>query len=646
MFTSFRTTRVAGLLLTALIPGWLAAADAPVPLSVADFFRPPEIISVQLNPAGTHLAMQVFEPKTDSTGLRIIDLATKKVTGLSGTKAYDLYSFLWANDEEIIYTLSRDNLYAAGVFLVHRDRTTKSTPLNEGDAVRILGIPRARPDHLLLWVTSSRIAQGGQGGLLEVDLKRSFRNGFNDEYKNTVEWINGPQAGEVAGWMRDRDGEVRYATMANRGQLRLFQRGTRGDWAPVNLDLDQAQPLAVDTDPNTLLVARTSATGQSEIVPFNVLTGDAGPALYADDKYDLRDANVRFSEDGKEILGFGYARQAWTQFWLRESEARLQQAIDQALPDRINLVLSRSRDSRRLIVLSASDRHPGTFYLFEPAAGKLAAIANRAPWLPEVQMRPVSLMRYKSRDGLSLDAYVTLPAGLAPGTPAPMIVLPHGGPWTRDTVGYDADAQFFASRGYVVFQPNYRGSSGYGPAISQTPRFDFRGMHDDVTDGTKALIKAGVADPRRIAIVGASFGGYLAICGAAFEPELYKCAVTIAGIFDWERVMKQARSRDASSARYDFLQRNLGDPAQQQEKFEAISPLRAAASIKVPIFIAHGEADPVADSSQSHRLVRALKETRVPFETMFVSEEAHGFAALKNRVELYTRIEAFLKKNL
>lgn len=645
MITSFRAAFAAPLLLAAMI-----ACSSPsiraVELATSDFFRPPEIISVQLNPAGTHLAMLVYEPKTDSTGMRIVDLASQKVTGLAGNQTLDIHSLLWINDEEIVYGMSRDNVYVAGVYLMHRDRPEKATAINGYDAVRILGTPLARPNHLLVWITGSALAGGGQVGALEIDLKRPFRNGFGEDYGNIVERIKSPPGTGVANWMRDRAGEIRYAVSLDHGVHRLYQRTAGGDWNPVNLNLDDAAPLAVDTDPNTLLVARPTAGGQSEIVRFDTKSGTTGPALYTDDKYDLRGASVRFSEDGKEILGFGYRRQAYAQFWLRDNEAALQKSLDDALPDRINLIHSRSKDGRRLIVQSSSDRHPGTFYLFEPGTHRLAAIANRAPWLSEDKLSRVTLMRYKTRDGLALDGYLTLPPGATPGKPAPMIVIPHGGPWVRNAVGYDAEAQFFASRGYAVFQPNYRGSSGYGPAISQIPRFDFRGMHNDVTDGVKALIKGGVADPARIAILGSSFGGYLAVCGAAFEPGLYRCAVTIAGVFDWARVMKDAKFNDPETMRYDFWRRNLGDPQEQAAKFASISPLQAAGQIKVPVFIAHGEVDPVADSSQSHQLVRALKNAGTRHETMFVPDEAHGFAALKNRVELYTRIESFLKRNL
>jgi dipeptidyl aminopeptidase/acylaminoacyl peptidase len=413
------------------------------------------------------------------------------------------------------------------------------------------------------------------------------------------------------------------------------------------LDLDRYRPLAVDVDPDVLFIARLNEQGLRELVRLNTLDGTTGPALHTDSKYDFSDAGVRYSGDEKNVISLVYSRQALTQVWLREEDRALQESIDAALPaGHLNIVTSRSRDGSSLIISSSSDRNPGTVYLFKPKAGTLSVVGELAPWLPEKLLSPVQLITFKTRDGLSLDGYVTLPVGYIPGKARPTIILPHGGPWMRDAWGFNPEAQFFASRGYVVFQPNYRGSSGYNAAISMTPRAEFRRMHDDVTDGARTLIKAGIADPAHMAIVGGSFGGYLALCGAAFEPDFYRCAVTIAGVFDWDRVIREAKTYDTESYRHDWLARTLGDPRKERAKFEAMSPFASVGQIRIPVFVAHGEADPIADSSQSHRLVKALAKNGIPYETLFQRDEGHGFYSLKNRVELYERIELFLKKNL
>jgi dipeptidyl aminopeptidase/acylaminoacyl peptidase len=564
---------------------------------------------------------------------------------MTGSKRYDLHDFQWVDDKRIAFTVTQDNLYARGLLLVDRDLAKPPVNLNERDSVQMLGTPDARPDRLLVWVRGSARNEGRTGDLVELNLKWRTERGFDVDPLIITATIPNPPGDGVRGWLGDRTGEIRYAVSHKAGAVSLYRREPDGKWTKLAIDLDSVVPLTVDANPDVLLVARLTPAGLRELVRLNTRDGTTGPVLHTDPKYDFSGARVQYSGDNKEPVRLTYARQAPLAISLTEKEARLQGTIDAALPaDRVNLVTNRSRDGSRVLIRSLSDRHPGTYYLFEPENKLITQVANLAPWLPEELLGSVRLMTYKARDNLQLDAYVTLPANYVAGKPCPMIVLPHGGPWVRDAWGYDPESQFFASRGYVVFRPNYRGSTGYNAEISLKPRMEFRKMHEDVTDGVHMLINAGIADPAHIAIVGSSFGGYLAACGAAFEPGLYKCAVSIAGVFDWERTMKDARRNDPESYRYEWLLRGLGDPKLQREKFEAMSPLQSAAQIKIPFFIAHGQDDRVADSSQSHRLAKILRQAKVPCETMFEPEEGHGFSTLKNRVELYQRIEVFLKK--
>jgi dipeptidyl aminopeptidase/acylaminoacyl peptidase len=261
-------------------------------------------------------------------------------------------------------------------------------------------------------------------------------------------------------------------------------------------------------------------------------------------------------------------------------------------------------------------------------------------------MQPMNVMKFKTRDGRQLDAYVTLPAGASKKSPPPLVVLSHGGPWARDTWGYNGEVQFLASRGYAVLQTNYRGSTGYDWMFPEEDRYAFRKMHDDVTDAVNALLRAGVVDRDRVAIMGASFGAYLALSGVAHEPNLYRCAVVNAGVFDWEQIIRDRKYRQFDDPQFALLLRKLGDPKKEKEKFDAISPIRFVGNVHVPVFVAHGKDDPVAPVSESRRLVSELQKYNVPHEALFKSGEGHGMAHLDNQVELYSRIEAFLAKNL
>ena len=632
--------------LSAEDPGTRHPSDIPA----ADFFRPEAFSSPKLNPAGTRVAMLIPDRKVDGVGLFVQEFATGKLGGFPASKAYDLSSYRWSGNDRIFFSVRSDDLYAQGLHSLPWDKPAKRAKHFPIYVLKILGSPRTQPNHLIIWVRESDAKDGASGDLQVINTSYDFggrkmlfvRN--EDIIKQT---IDPPAKTTAKHWFVDRDNEVRYVIASSTDDAHCYRREKNGTWTLLPLDIERDTPLGVDASPNVIFLAHHNEQGVCELVRYDTAQGRYGPVLHTDEKYDFRGATLHYSVSTMELIGLSYDRPSPTQVWFRQQETAWQQSLDATLPaNHVNMIVSRSEDGRRMLVRSSSDRHPGSLYLFESDTNQLKKLAESASWLPEHLLGEVRLMTYKTRDGLKLDAYITLPANHDTGKPAPTIVLPHGNPSGRNVWGYDPESQFFASRGYVVFRPSHRGASGYSANSNLKPRMDFRQMHDDVTDGVRALIKAGIADPARIAICGGSFGGYLAVCGAAFEPGLYKCAITIAGIFDWARVMKEARANDPDSSRYDYLLRELGDPKKHQEKFDAMSPILSAAQIKIPVFIVHGVEDQVADSGQSHRLAKALAKAGVPCETMFASGEAHGFASLKNRVELFTRIESFLKKHL
>lgn len=623
-------------------PEFARAADIPV----EHFFRQPALRTPRINPAGTHVAMIVHEVENDTSGILLMSVADGKFTGMRGGGDYDVSNFQWAGDDRVVFSVSRDKLYSWGLYAMKIKQTDRVVTVNNYDVVQVLGSPRARPDNVQVYVARSVRNNGRPGDLLELDLKRNNTNRRGDSGQNIRDKIPLPPGDAALAWFRDRTGEVRYAVTHRKSVQRLYRRLADDTWKEIAIDLDHDSPLAVHADPAVLFVAHLNRDGARELRTYHTDTGERGPVLHTDDKYDFSDGSVAYSATEDEVIGLTYPRQATEQVWLRGEEAALQAAIDGALPaNRLNQIVSRSRDGQRLLIVSSSDRHPGSLYLMDRALKKLRHLSDFAPWLPEELMSPVMLMTFKTRDGLQLDGYVTLPPGHVEGKPSPMVVLPHGGPWVRDTWGYDPQSQFLASRGYVVFSPNYRGSTGYNPEISLHPRMEFRKMHDDVTDGVRALIASNIADPKRIAIYGGSFGGYLALAGAAFEPDLYRCAISFAGVFDLETMMKDDRSNN-NDFRFAWFRRDFGDPKANKERFEAMSPLRHVEQIKASIFVAHGSEDRNADTSQSRRLVKSLNAAGIEHETMFISGEGHGLAAMKNRVEFFRRLEAFLKKHL
>jgi dipeptidyl aminopeptidase/acylaminoacyl peptidase len=257
----------------------------------------------------------------------------------------------------------------------------------------------------------------------------------------------------------------------------------------------------------------------------------------------------------------------------------------------------------------------------------------------------MGMIKYKTQDGRKLDAYVTMPAGATKQNPPPLVVLPSDtwrAPW-----GFNPEVQFYANRGYAVLQPNHRGSAGYRGMFPAEDEWDFRKMHQDVTDATKALIAAGLVDRNRVAIIGTGFSGFLALSGAAFEPSLYQCAIAISPEpLDWAKYIKEDKYFQFSSPQYARLVRKLGDPSAEPKKFDAIAPLRYADQIRAAVLVSTSEYDSTFVTNQAKDLVSIVKKNHVPAEAISFLNEGGGVWHLGNQVELYTKIEAFLAQNL
>ena len=261
-------------------------------------------------------------------------------------------------------------------------------------------------------------------------------------------------------------------------------------------------------------------------------------------------------------------------------------------------------------------------------------------------MQAMSVMQYQTSDGRSLDAYVTLPAGASRSNPPPLVVVPPSDPWDRPAWGYDDLVQFLASRGYAVLQPNHRGSNGYNGQFTEEDRYDFVAMSDDIGAAAATLVKSGLVDRNRVGIMGQNYGGYFAIEGIERQKELYRCAVTLDGFFDWGNLVTELKYFQYRSDSYAYFRRKLGDPKVEREKYHAISPLNFVAQAGVPVFVSHAKADDDVYRAQSQRLVGELQRHNLPHETYFPKEVVRPKDRLADQVELYGRIEAFLEKHL
>jgi dipeptidyl aminopeptidase/acylaminoacyl peptidase len=305
---------------------------------------------------------------------------------------------------------------------------------------------------------------------------------------------------------------------------------------------------------------------------------------------------------------------------------------------------STNKAEDKFIVATYSDRTRGKRYLYDKTTKQLEFLADVTPWLPEDQLAAMTPVQYTSRDGLVIHGYLTLPKGV-PAVNLPVVVNVHGGPWARDVWGFNPEVQFLASCGYAVLQMNFRGSVGYGRQFWEASFREWgRKMQDDVTDGVHWLIKEGIADPKRVAIYGGSYGGYATLAGLAFTPDLYAAGVDYVGVSNLLTFMRSVPPYWKPFLA--MMQEMVGDMEADEAMLKAASPVYHADRITAPLLIAQGAKDPRVVKAESDQMVEAMRKRGVEVEYIVKDDEGHGFHNEENRFEFYEAMERFLGKHI
>jgi dipeptidyl aminopeptidase/acylaminoacyl peptidase len=432
-------------------------------------------------------------------------------------------------------------------------------------------------------------------------------------------------------------------------KFRVIHRADpQADWEPLYEFTwnNQMLPLGFDKEDRTLLVGWTGDDETEGLYTYDIAAKKIGQLAFRHQQADF-DALV-FSTTRKSLVGVTFETDRPQTIWFDPSYRRLQASVDRVLTNTLNRLVNTSIDETRALFLTSSDRDPGSYYFLDTTAPGIEELFDRASGVPPREMALMTPIEYKARDGLQIHGYLTLPNGQSNNLP--MVVMPHGGPSARDSWGYNPDTQFLANRGYAVLQMNFRGSTGYGQKFLEA---GFRPwglkQQDDITDGVKWAIAQGMADPRRIAIFGSSYGGFAALVGLEQTPELYRCGVCYAGVTDIVRTFQTLVSfGERSDLRLNrlMLAETVGDVRKDKERLSAISPLRNAHLVQAPVFLAYGELDPRVPISTGHDMANALRARGKLSEFMVKADEGHGFVHEENRIEFWTKVEAFLKKNL
>lgn len=630
-------------MLCASAPMSVAADARPAVLPVDYFYKTADMGTAVLSPNGRYLATTMR--KKGMLQLAVLDLETNEAKMVAGYSDFEITGVTWLNDERIVYSVVDRSVITnepGGLYTVARTGG-KSTVL----------VPTWRDqkhplvDTDIIAMHPVRLARDGSGKLLAIG---HIRDGFDarpllvDLGTGRHKEIDFNLAGKAIGLLFDGRDQVRVATMTTGEDLQTTQLWYRdaspGPWRMLTshqLFEDAVTPAALVGD--TLYVTAPAGAHRG-LYKYDTVNNKLGELVLADPEVDVTGALV-LAPDRAAVLGVRLGTERPRTHWFDSAYAALQNGIDRAHPNHVNDIFPNHGDAARLIK-SYSSTDPGRVLRYDPATKKLAHLFRLRPWVEPEKMSEKLGFEYKARDGLPITGYLTLPKGRDPKK-LPLIVYPHGGPHVRDEFGFDENVQFLANRGYVVLQPQFRGSSGFGLAHMKK---GFRqwglAMQDDITDGVKALVDDGMVDPQRVCIMGYSYGGYAAMMGLVKDPDQYKCGINLVGVTDLTALLKNGRW--STEGFRNITKIGIGDLATMKEQLARTSPVNRAADIKAPVFMAYGEKDSRVPLAQGTDMRDALKKAGKPVEWMSFANEEHSFVQDENRFRMANGIDAFLKK--
>lgn len=662
------------LLLCGLLPlcGFAAADQAP---EAAALFADPLFLDARISPGGEYLAL--VENIEGHGQVAIVDLDEMKTTAARRLELNDhVYKVWWVGDERVVFSVAVKFGTRSAPLMTNKlwaMNADGSNPRQLFGAVDSAAISRSGtadhafpamldplphdPRHALVvaWTPQTggsvirNLELRSRPEVWRIDVLAGSRPGerYRGETGTRIPHTRRKSLGRGPldnGWLFvDGDGAVRIAMGYEGASFALYHRAA-GDqpWEPLGsghaVDSDvQLDPIGFDRGNRRLTVLRSERGVSTGLFAIDTKTGEE-TELFRASGFDLEEADLCLNRYG-EVVGVNLMADTNRSYVLADDpDAELYQSLAASLSGQRVDVTSYSRDGSRAIVHAASDRNPGTYYLYDRKERSLRRLYNVLAGVDPERMASVRPIKLAARDGTQLRGYLTTPRD-GPALDLPLLVLVHGGPEDRDRHAFDPEVQLLASRGFAVLQVNFRGSSGFGSEFLSAGEREWGGaMQDDVTDATRWAVDQGIADPDRICIYGTSYGAYAALMGAVREPQLYRCAAGLAGVYDLPLMFGRG-DIPTYPAGEAYLDRILGrDEAQLRQR----SPVYLAEQIQIPVFLAHGGKDERAHPEHFHRMRKALEQAGNPPLTLFVSEEGHGFYGLANRLAFYDRLLDFL----
>lgn len=662
--------RLLWVVLCLVLPSSPSAAEAPAaaaPPAAADFFRPPDLLDLSLSPSGRWLAFRTSRAG-ERMALAVMDLSEGgKVAMAARFDDADIRSFHWIDDEWLVFDVidlqqaAGRQRFNRGLFSVRRDGTTVRALIELTRRFVTTGPTAGREplrwNHALLHVP--------RDGSQEVIVgEYSFDNDgvVRDITPKRLNVLDGRVRSLGAGapdgtfeWWFDSAGRPRVTLTQAQGRQRLYwkARPDATEWALLaDYGLNQVpfRPRFFDADGHLYVTVAAGPEATEELRRFDFdRRAPAAEALVRTSGFDFR-GHLVAEWPAARTLGVRVETDAVTTVWFDDRLKSLQAELDRRIPGRVNQIECRRCGEPDMVALvhSYSDREPGLYLVYQARSKELRVIGRQRSHIDPARMALVDFHRIKARDGLDLPVWVTTPAGKSAG-PRPTVVLVHGGPWVRGGHWrWDPMAQFLASRGYLVLEPEFRGSDGYGDRHQRAGMKQWGlAMQDDVADALQWAVAQGMADRSRACIAGASYGGYSTLMGLVRHADLYRCGAAWVAVTDPKLMFEWSWIGDFSDdTRQYTLPALLGDPVKDAERFAATSPVAQAHLIKAPVMLTMGGLDRRVPLEHGLRLKAALEAQGRPPSWHVYDDEGHGWLALKNRVDFAERLERFLATHL
>lgn len=637
-----------------------ASAIAQQPPPAAAFASLPEMAMVCLTPDGQKVAWA-----NDPGGKPIVvifDLATGRDLRRMSLGEYSIRNLDWADNRTLLMTISTTRKIDESLVSERQYEFFRVLAVDtDGGGLRsmLLGDPEkqavtsasivrlhtGKPETILMSsfdfdqtayrtesssrITGGRKEQGWLISLFEVSTRSGVGKKIETGNRFVENWLVDPQGKPIA--RSEWNPETReFTILAKEGRSWKRIYDSRGS---VEFNLQ-----ALSADGKSIIA--TGARGGDRVKVWSIpLDGSAISLQFEHPEHDvLHTVDDRFT--GAPI-GYQIGGPEHTIQWMNPRDEAVQKAVSKAFGNLQTTIFDRSEDYKRVLVSAEYASSPPIIYLVDLGKGSADIIGETYPKLADAKLGEMEVTSYKARDGVSIPAYVTMPPGREPKN-LPLVVLPHGGPHSRDDVGFGWKAQFLATRGYVVLQPQFRGSAGFSAALQRAGERQWgRAMQDDITDGVRQLVEEGVVDPKRVCIVGSSYGGYAALAGAAFTPEVYACAVSINGVTDIPNLIGfERRQHGDESDAVQFLKTTIGNPT--DDDVARFSPARSIDTIRAPIFLIYGTNDTVVPPEQSTNFARLMKEHGRPVQVLELPGEDHWLSTSESRLKILQAVETFL----